>query len=277
MIILVVTALATLVALQRPELKERWIFSPGAIIARKEFYRMLSSALIHADWRHFLFNAFSFFCFARTIEFDYGAKTLWMIYVASIFGGSLLSLLVHRHHEYHALGASGGVSGVIFASIFLLPGGTISFFMLPVGIPAWLYAVLFLVGSFLAQRKQTDNVGHDAHLGGAIVGLLVATAMYPQLIFAAPWMFAGVMVLSLLILWVLIFDPAHLLERHFNYTSYLPGSARAREYDANRARNEQKAEVDRLLEKVAAKGWHKLSKSEQKKLRQLSKQVYGRK
>lgn len=277
LITLAVTALATQAAFQRPDLKERWIFNPEAILARKEFYRMISSGLIHADWVHFTFNAISFYSFAQIIEMIYGVKTLLIIYLASILGGSVLSLIVHRHHEYRALGASGGVCGVIFASIFLLPGGAINIFMLPIGIPAWLYAVLFLLGSFIAHRKGSGNIGHDAHLGGAIIGLLVSSAMYPQLILAAPWMFAGVLSLSLLILFVLIFDPAHLLERHLKFTSYTPGSSRAREYDENRERNEKKAEVDRLLDKVAEKGLDKLTKSEQKKLQQLSKEIYGRK
>ena len=136
----------------------------------------------------------------------YGPRTLLLIYFSSILGGSLLSLFIHRHHDYRALGASGGVCGVIFASIFLLPGSSITMFPLPIGIPAYLYAVLFLVGSCIAHRRRSDNIGHDAHLGGAIIGLLVAAALYPKLIFAAPWVIAGVLGLFSIILICLILD-----------------------------------------------------------------------
>ena len=109
MTVLVLTALASIYAFQRPGIRERWIFNPQAILADKEFYRMFTCGLIHADWVHFAFNAFSFYSFAQNIEFIYGAKTMLVIYGSSIVGGSMLSLLIHRHHEYRALGASGGV------------------------------------------------------------------------------------------------------------------------------------------------------------------------
>jgi len=276
-LILIVTGVATLIAFRRPDLKERWIFDPGGILLHRQYARMLTGGFIHADWTHFIFNAFSFFSFARNIELVYGAKTLLVVYFSSILGGSLLSLVIHRHHEYRALGASGGVCGIIFASIFLLPGNSIMLFPLPVGVPAYIYAVLFLVFSFVAHRRQRDNIGHDAHLGGAMVGLLAATAMYPALIFAAPWMFTTVIGLSAVILLILIYDPGHLLEHHLNITSHRAGGRRAREYDENRERNEKRSEIDRLLDKVAQKGMGGLSRSEKKKLDELSKEVYGRK
>src|SRR6266850_5836465 len=100
--VLVVTALASFYAFRRPDIKERWILNPRAILADKQFDRMFTSGLIHADWVHFGFNAFSFYCFGRNIEEVYGAKTLLLIYGASILGGSLLSLVIHRNHDYRA-------------------------------------------------------------------------------------------------------------------------------------------------------------------------------
>jgi membrane associated rhomboid family serine protease len=275
-IVLVVTALASLCAFQRPDLRERWIFNPQAILAHKEYDRMLASGLIHADWVHFAFNAFSFYSFARNIEINYGAKTMLLIYGSSIVGGSLLSLVIHRHHEYRALGASGGVCGIIFASIFLLPWSSIRVFPLPIGVPAYLYAVLFLAGSFVAHRRGTGNIGHDTHLGGAIVGLLVAAAMYPALFFAAPWMFAGVLALSLVILLVLIFDPLHLTNWDWSPNEEPAGGERLRRYQENSERNKKAAELDELLDKVARDGIQSLSASRRKRLEQLSAELYGR-
>lgn len=274
--VLVVTGLATFYAFQRADIREKWIFNPQAILVHKEFYRMLTAGLIHADWVHFGFNAFSFFCFGRIIEWIYGAKILLLIYGASILGGSLLSLFIHRHHDYRALGASGGVCGVIFASIFLLPGSSITIFPIPIGIPASLYAVLFLIGSFIAHRRRTDNIGHDAHLGGAIIGLFTASIIYPRLIFAQPWMFAAVLVLSLTILFFLIFDPLHLLVSDVGRTDASVGGERERRYAENQDRNTKLAEMDGLLEKVAKEGIQSLSRTQRKRMNQLSKELYGK-
>ena len=275
-VISAITAVATLFAFRRPNIKERWMFKPEAILRHKEYERMLTSGLIHADWMHFGLNAVSFYSFGQVIEVIYGWKSLLLVYVSSILGGSLLSLIIHRHHEYRALGASGGVCGVIFASIFLLPGGAISMIMIPLPIPAYLYAVIFLVVSFVGHRRQLGNIGHDAHLGGAIVGLLVATAMYPDLVFAAPWMLALVLGLSVAILLMLLLDPLHLLERRLDPLQAPALGERNRRYAENRARNQKTAEVDRLLEKVSASGLQSLSETERKKLEQFSKEIGGR-
>ena len=101
-LILIVTGIATFVAFRRPDLRDRWIFNPYAILRHKEYERMLTSGLIHADWWHFGFNAFSFYSFGQNIEIVYGWASLLFIYVSSILGGSLLSLIIHRNHDYRA-------------------------------------------------------------------------------------------------------------------------------------------------------------------------------
>ncbi len=253
------------------------MFKPTEILRDHQYDRLFTSGLIHADWMHFLFNAYSFYNFGQNIELIYGAKTLLLIYLSSILGGSLLSLLIHRHHEYKARGASGGVCGVIFASIFLLPGSSIMMFPLPIGIPAYLYAIGFLVFSYISHRRQKDNIGHDAHLGGAIIGLLVATALYPELIFAAPWMFTSVLVLSVVFLVLLIRDPLHLLASGFEFGERHKGNVRYQGYDETNARNQKIKEIDRLLDKVAKGGMKSLSNSERKKLEQLSREIHPKK
>jgi membrane associated rhomboid family serine protease len=274
--VLLITGVMTFVAFRRRELWERWMFKPFEILRHKQYERMLTSGLIHADWMHFAFNAFSFYSFGRNLEMVYGWSSLLFVYLAAILGGSLLSLIIHRHHDYRALGASGGVCGVIFASIFLLPGSGVMIFPLPIGIPAWLYAILFLVVSFVGQRRQVGNIGHDAHLGGAIVGLLVATALYPGAVLAAPWLFALVVGLSVAILLALLRDPFRLLERRFEGGEPPAGGGRERRYTENRGRNQKLAEIDALLDKVAERGIASLSAAEREKLERLSREVDGK-
>jgi len=276
-IILLLTAAVSMFAFQRRDIWERLMFKPTEILRDKQFERLFTSGLIHADWAHLGWNSFSFYLFGRNLEAEYGPGTLLAVYLASIVGGSVLSLIIHRHDvEYRALGASGGVCGVIFASIFLLPGSSIGFLLFPIAIPAYLYAVIFLVTSFLAHRRRSDNIGHDAHLGGAIVGLLVATAMYPGMVLAEPWMFAIVLALSGGILAVLIRDPAQLLEFRLREGREPKSSQRYQRYDEARERREKMEAIDRLLDKVSARGIDSLSRAERKKLDALSKEIGGR-
>lgn len=248
------------------------MFNPREILQGKQFDRMLTSGFIHGDWMHFTLNAYSFYSFGSVIEMLYGWPTLLAIHLVSILGGSALSLVIHRHHDYRALGASGGVCGVIFASIFLLPGGSVQhLFIIP--IPNYIYAILFLIGSYYGHRRGVGNIGHDAHLGGAIIGLLLATALYPQLIAAAPGMFATVLVLSLSILAVLIFDPLGTLFTPTPNQDVRIGDDRSKRYAFNRQRNERLAEIDRLLDKVSQRGIQSLSNAERQRLETLSKEL----
>jgi len=181
---------------KHPEYRERLIFSPYAILVRKEYIRLVSSAFLHADWVHFGVNAFTLYSFGGHIEEEFGFPLVALIFFSSVLGGSLLSLWLHRHHDYKALGASGGVCGVLFASIFLLPGGGVMLFMIPFPIPAYLYAVLFVLFSTYGIKAARDNIGHDAHLGGAIIGLLVTTAYRPSIVSQSPVTYVLVVGLS---------------------------------------------------------------------------------
>jgi len=150
--------------------------------------------------------------------------------------------------------------------------------LIPVGIPAFVFVIGFLIFSFVRMRQRSDNIGHDAHLGGAIIGLLVAAVMYPSLMTASPAMFAAVLLLAILILLSTIFDPLQLLEKRIKAVTKRDrpaGSERFRRYDEVRERNKKLKEIDRLLDKVAADGMQSLTKSERERLDQLSKELHG--
>jgi len=105
----------------------------------------------------------------------YGSGVAAYIYICSALGAGVLSLILHRHEgSYRALGASGAVCGIIFASIFLIPGGSIIIFPIPLPIPSWAYAILFVFGSIYASNRMNGGIAHDAHLGGALTGIIVA-------------------------------------------------------------------------------------------------------
>ena len=205
--ICILTGIVTHLALINPELMRRLLFKPKEILRKKQYDRLFSSALIHADWMHAGFNLFALYSFGSAIELLYGWQTLLAVYVLAILGGSLLSLYLHRFHDYAALGASGGVSGVIFATIFLVPGTGVGLIFLPIFIPGNVFALLYLIGSFWGLRKGVGNIGHDAHFGGAIAGLVFAFVVRPDLCLSDPIFFWGSVAISAACLAILYKDP----------------------------------------------------------------------
>jgi membrane associated rhomboid family serine protease len=170
-----ITSAVTLYALKNETFFEKSLFSIDAILGSSDYYRILSSIFIHANLGHLFFNMFSFYAFAAGIEMKYGHKVTAYLYLYSGLGAGILSLLLHRNDKnYRAVGASGAVCGIIFASIFLIPGGSIIVFPIPVPIPAWAYAILFVFGSIYATNRVAGGIAHDAHLGGALTGILTA-------------------------------------------------------------------------------------------------------
>ena len=270
-VLIVLTGGTSFQGFRNPAFQARLIFDPTAVLRDKQYYRLMTSGFLHADWIHFGFNAFSFYAFGRHIEMFFGVFTLLAIYLGSIVGGGLLSLYLHRHHEYRALGASGGVCGVIFASIFLLPGGGVVVFPFPFSIPSWLYAILFIVGSFAAMKRQRDNIGHDAHLGGAVVGLLITTALYPSIVRESPVLYAAVLALAALLfgyVWVnpLLLPTLSVTSICREFFSKIRGSRRQRE----RRRDER--DIDGILGKISKSGLDSLTPSERRALDSFSKQ-----
>jgi len=262
----IITALFSFQGFRDPAFMDRFIFAPDRILRDKQGYRLITSGFLHGDWFHLIFNMYSLCSFGKNIEFIYGPWLLMAIYFSSILGGSLLSLFLHRNHDYRAYGASGGVCGVIFASLFLIGGGVTPLFC-PITIPGWLYAILFLVGSFRGIKRARDNIGHDAHLGGAIFGLLVTTALEPRIVFHQPRLFAIVMGLSLVLLVYLVKNPLFLPLSSFR--EWLPQRNEPRV--TRREPEDDPGQVDAILEKVSRSGMQSLSKAEHKRLLDASR------
>ncbi|HPS57368.1 MAG TPA: rhomboid family intramembrane serine protease [Spirochaetota bacterium] len=193
--VIALTTVASLYALSNSTVFEKWLFSISAIVSGKDYLRLLTSILVHGNIGHLVFNMFSFYAFATGIEAVYGHKVIAYIYLYSALGGSILSLVMHRREpEYRAVGASGGVCGVIFSSIFLIPGGQIIVFPIPLPLPAWLYAILFVAFSLYGMKKAFGGIGHDAHLGGSLAGIVLAATISPYRVTSQPLLLAGILV-----------------------------------------------------------------------------------
>ncbi|MBJ6107530.1 rhomboid family intramembrane serine protease [Hymenobacter sp. BT523] len=170
-----------------------WIMDPYRM-ARSggQWYRLLTSGFLHADWAHLLFNMFAFYSFAPVVLGSlyggYGQGVGLGLFLVLYLGGIILSDLPtyfrHRHDPgYRSLGASGGVSSVLFASILLMPvapaGQGIIIFPIPVPIQPFLFGFLYLAYSYYMARRRADNVNHDAHFYGALFGVVLLLAFIP--------------------------------------------------------------------------------------------------
>jgi membrane associated rhomboid family serine protease len=266
-LIIALTVCVSYLGFRSLAIEEKYIFNPEYILTGKEFYRLVTSAFLHADWWHLIFNMYSLYVFARWIEFFYRTEFL-IIYFGAIIGGSLLSLYVHRHHIYRAYGASGGVCGVIFAYLLLFPGGSVRMFYLPFGIPAWLYAIGFIIYSFWGMKEgNRGNVGHDAHLGGAIVGLLAAAGLHPEAVRANPKIFLIVFVPAVLLMIYLWRNPMFL---PFSTIIRAPFATRKNRLAALPKYKRESVEMDAILEKISQKGIDSLTNEEKALLDQMS-------
>ncbi len=246
--------------------EEKYIFWPEAILGGRQYYRLLTSGFLHADGAHLGMNMFSLYFFGPWIEAELGGMQFLAIYFAAILGGNLLSLAVHRHHDYRSYGASGGVSGIILAHIFLFPGSSIQFFLVPVGLPSWLYAIAFLAASFYGMKNQIGNIGHDAHLGGALVGLYTAAAMHPRIILGSPKLFAVISAGTILLLLYLAKNPLFPPAGGISFSNFARKAGRSGPPEHKGAERQ----LDAILAKISEQGMQSLTPEEEALLRNTS-------
>ena len=179
--IIAVTAVVSIVGFGNRNLFERFKFNVYAILEQKQWDRLIASAFLHADWMHLIFNMLTLYFFAPSVIAYLGVWEFFIIYFGAILGGNFLTLFMYRKNiSYSAIGASGGVSGVLFAAIALDPHIGIMIMFIPIPIPGWIFAIIYLTYSIYGMRSSLGNIGHAAHLGGAAVGFVLAIAFFPQ-------------------------------------------------------------------------------------------------
>ncbi|WP_327018737.1 rhomboid family intramembrane serine protease [Croceibacter atlanticus] len=178
-IIIAANALVSYKGFNDFEFFESYKFNIGAI-KRGEKVRMITSGFLHANVPHLIFNMITLYFFANVVIIRLGTFSFVIIYLVSLALGSLLSYYFHKdEYHYSAVGASGAVSGVIYASILLYPEMSLYFFFIPIPIPAYIFGIGYLLYSIYGMKKQVGNIGHDAHFGGAVGGYIMTLAFAP--------------------------------------------------------------------------------------------------
>ncbi|HET8735746.1 MAG TPA: rhomboid family intramembrane serine protease [Pricia sp.] len=162
---------------------ERYKFNISAINAgQKE--RMLTSGFLHVDLAHLFFNMFTLYFFANVVIQWFGPGKFIGIYFASLLAGSLLAVFFHKNEpHYSAVGASGAVTGILYAAILLQPGMDLFIMFIPIPIPAYVVGIGYLLYSIYGMKSRLGNIGHTAHFGGAIGGYALTLLFLPDLIF----------------------------------------------------------------------------------------------
>jgi len=175
----------------------RYEFHVGSIRAGDQV-RMFTSAFLHADLQHLIFNMITLYFFGPTVLYFLGTIGFLLVYLVSLVAGNLLSFYFHKNdYGYRAIGASGAVMGVVFSAILLDPNAKINFF-----IPAYIFGIFYLLYSIYGMRAKNDNIGHTAHFGGAIGGYVITLARMPEL-FYTETIYVVILAIPIVILFIM--------------------------------------------------------------------------
>jgi membrane associated rhomboid family serine protease len=190
LVIIIITALISIYAFINHEIFDRFKFNAYAIRHHGQGWRFFTYGLIHADWVHLFINMFVLYSFGKAVtdayHFYFDVKG-YLYYLLLYVGGIVFSVLFDfgKHKDdmhYNAVGASGAVSAVLFASILIYPTGSVYLFPIPFPVPSVIFGFIYLVYSAVMAKRATDNIGHNAHFWGAIFGIAFTIAVKPVLV-----------------------------------------------------------------------------------------------
>ena len=184
-IIIILTALVSFAGFRSQKVIDDLIFYPPAITQNNQYYRFITCGFIHADPWHLIFNMYAFYLFGdgqqktgtenifAAVFGDYGKLLYIILYVLALIVCLIPSFLKNKNNSnYRSLGASGAVSAVVFAYILFNPIQGVGLIFIPIFIPGFLFGILYLIVSWLLDKKGAGNINHSAHIWGAIFGVI---------------------------------------------------------------------------------------------------------
>ena len=200
--IIAINILISLKGFNNASFFDRYKFLVGAIKSGQKD-RMLTSGFLHVDIPHLFFNMFTLFFFSNVVIDWLGPIKFVIIYMISLLAGSLLAMVFHKNEPYYsAVGASGAVTGILYAAILLQPNMQLGLLFIPIPIPAYIFGIGYLLYSIYGMKSQLGNIGHTAHFGGAIGGYITTLLFLPDLLVTEPLM-VGLLAIPILALFIL--------------------------------------------------------------------------
>lgn len=180
--IIVITSVVSLLALHtHPGLLNWGMLRPYRAIREKNWHELITSGFLHANLAHLFVNMFVLFFFGLELERTLGAVNLLMLYLSGIVASSIPTLIKFRDDPgYATLGASGAVGSVLFAYIFLFPTRELILVLLPIPMPAWVFAILYLAYSIYETKRRRGKINHEAHIAGALWGIIYMILFVPS-------------------------------------------------------------------------------------------------
>lgn len=183
-VILITIVLFSLMGFSSPQtFLLKFSLNPYSIVYHRSYYQMITHIFVHLDVIHLLFNSLTFFFFAPQLESAVNSTFFLLLFFTSGIISAIPTIIKNRHNSrYYSLGASGAIAGIVFSYILFYPTSRIYIFMLPIGIPAPIFAMIYLGYCIYASKYHSSNINHEAHFWGAIWGLIFTIIYYPQII-----------------------------------------------------------------------------------------------
>lgn len=190
LILLILCVLLSVSAFNNRTLFFRLDFQPYMIDQKKEWYRFMSHAFIHADWGHLVINMFVLYQFGKFVEGSFAAlfPDKWILYYLLLYVGGILFATLpgyarnRNNYAYHGVGASGAVSAVVYAFILIEPTAPLGILFIPISLPAWVFGLLYLGLEYYLDKNSKSHIAHSAHYFGAIYGVVLTFILEPQLL-----------------------------------------------------------------------------------------------
>jgi membrane associated rhomboid family serine protease len=241
-------------------------------------WQLVTYMFLHGGFTHILFNMFALWMFGTQFEMIWGPKKFLIYYFLCGLGGGVAHLLISPilGGAGPLLGASGAIFGLLIAYGLLFPDQLVYFFFFLPMKAKYAVGVFVALELYYTWNGAQDNIGHLAHLGGAVVGLIYLLATE-----------GGVHLFSRLRIpksnnnpWNTRSSSGSIFKRRptddddaIEAEYHDIGSTTTKTRAVGGTRIITQEDIDRILDKIAASGYQNLSEEEREILIEASKKM----
>lgn len=268
-IVFLITIITSIRAFRNEQFMNRCQLSTEGVLVQKMYSKFLYSGFVHADAMHLFFNMISFLSFGLKMEVEYGSFVFLLVYFGSIIIASMFALYNNNCNPYYvAVGASGGICGLVLASIVASSSSGILISILVIPIPGIVFAIGFIILSYIGMIKKVSILAHDAHLAGEIAGIVLMTIVKPEIV-SENFTNYGIIALTIIcVIGLYIKKEKTIIQSDINKIQ-----KQMKEDQEFSDKIQIQEDMDYLLDKVSRGGIQTLSYSEKKRLEEISSKI----